>query len=159
MPCLIGIGRNGLSTLRFEARLHVLDRHVDPRREAPEDLRRSVLRAQLLPVDGDGEHPLVVGEDPAVDVEDPAAFRRDPHGARLGDVSSLLQLLGLHRLQEPQTDTEQREQDHADEGEHAEAGRASVNRHGVQSRVLEVGQAVRARQASARQLPLGPARA
>ncbi len=61
--------------LGLEATLHVLDRDVDPRRQAPEDLEPVGPAAQLLPVDGDGEHALVVGEDAPVDVEDAPPFR------------------------------------------------------------------------------------
>ncbi len=65
------------------ALLHLLDRDIDPAGQSPEDLGAVVRAADEFPVDGDGEHPLVVGEDPAVGVEDATTLgeQREPCAA------------------------------------------------------------------------------
>ena len=105
--------------LALEARFHVLDGHVDPARQAPEDLGAVLVAAQHRPVDRHGEHALVVGHDATVGIEDPATFGQQRDRAQLGGVHLLLERLLLDGLQEPEAGTDEAEQQGADEREHA----------------------------------------
>ena len=115
--------------LTVESRLHLLDRHIDPTRQAPEDLGSVVTVANHLPVDRDGEHPIVVGQDPAFGVEDAATLGQQRDVTQLGGVDLGLQRLLLDGLQEPQPCADEPEEQCGHEREHAESGGSLVSSH------------------------------
>ncbi len=115
--------------LAVEPGLHLLDGHVDPPRQATEDLRAVVAVANHFPIDADGEDPVVVREDPTLGVEDATALGQQRNRAQFRRVDLGLQRLLLDGLQEPQTRTDEAEQQHADEREHAKAGSSLVSGH------------------------------
>ena len=111
------------------AGLHVCHRHVEPPGEAGEQLGPVGVATDHVPVDGNGQYPLVVGEDPALGVEDAPPLRYQLHGFGLAGVDGLLQRVGLDGLQEPQPRPHRPEEQRGDDGEDAEAGGALVSRH------------------------------
>ena len=113
------------------ARLHLLDRHLQPSRQSGEHLGPIRVVVDHVPLDGDGEHPRVVGEDPPVGIEDPPPLRDEVDDLRLAGVDRPLQRIGLHGLQEPQPGADGPEQQGRDEGEDAEARGALVSSHGT----------------------------
>ncbi len=115
--------------LAVEAGFHVLDRYVDPAREPSEDLRPVAVSTDDVPVDGDGEHPFVVGENAAFGVEDPTALGQQRDRAPLGLLDFFLEPGLLDGLQEPQARADEAEQHRSDECEHAEARGAFVESH------------------------------
>ena len=116
--------------VRVETSLHLLDRHVDPTRQALEDLLALRLAAQHLPVNRNRQNPFVVSQNPAMSVKNSATFGGQSNDSSLGLGHAFLELFCLDGLEEPQPNAQQGEQHHADKGENSEARSSAVNCHG-----------------------------